>query len=97
MDLLVFVLFWVLGFGGTRVGNQGLTIAKQRFYHLSHISSPFCSGYFGDGVSETICLGWPPTTILWISASPVARMTGRSHRCPGLLIFNEIISVKNFS
>jgi hypothetical protein len=26
---------------------------------LSHISSPFCSGYLGDGVSRTICPGWP--------------------------------------
>jgi hypothetical protein len=26
---------------------------------LSHASSPFCSGSFGDGVSWTICPGWP--------------------------------------
>jgi hypothetical protein len=26
------------------------------FCDLSHISSLFCSGYFGDGVSGTICL-----------------------------------------
>jgi hypothetical protein len=37
---------------------------------LSHFSSPFCSGDFGDGVSQwTICLGWPQTRILQISAS----------------------------
>jgi hypothetical protein len=24
-------------------------LAKQMFYCLSHTSSPFCSGYFGDG------------------------------------------------
>jgi hypothetical protein len=34
-------------------------LAKQALYHLSHTSSPFCSGYFGDGVSQTICLDWP--------------------------------------
>jgi hypothetical protein len=42
---------------------------------LSHISSPFCAGYFGDGVSQTIFLGWIP-----ISAFQVARITGVSHR-----------------
>jgi hypothetical protein len=26
---------------------------------LSHTSSPFCSGYFGDGVLGSICLGYP--------------------------------------
>jgi hypothetical protein len=36
---------------------------------LRHISSPFCSGYFGDRASQTICLGWPQTSILPISAS----------------------------
>jgi hypothetical protein len=41
--------------------NAGLAkcLAKQVLYHLSHTSSPFCSGYFGDGVSPTICLGCP--------------------------------------
>jgi hypothetical protein len=46
-------------------------------YCLSHTSSPFCSGYFGDGgVSHTICLGWLQTAILLISASQIARITG---------------------
>jgi hypothetical protein len=54
-------------------------LAKQLFYHLSHTSSPFVSGYFGDGVSKSICLGWPKTAILLISASQVARITGVSH------------------
>jgi hypothetical protein len=35
---------------------------------LSHISSPFCSGYFGEGVSWIICLGWPRVIILLILA-----------------------------
>jgi hypothetical protein len=42
---------------------------------LSHTSSPFCSGYFGDGVSPTICLGCPWTLILPISASQLTRIT----------------------
>jgi hypothetical protein len=50
---------------------------KQALYILSHTSSPFCSGDFGDGFSQTVLLGWPRTTILLISASQVARITGR--------------------
>jgi hypothetical protein len=42
---------------------------------LSHTSSQFWSGYFGDRVSRTICLGWLQITILLISASHVARIT----------------------
>jgi hypothetical protein len=41
-------------------------------------------GEFGDGVLQTICLGWLRTAILLISASWVARITGVSHRCPAL-------------
>jgi hypothetical protein len=29
--------------------NQGFALIKQSLYYLSHTSSPFCSGYFGDG------------------------------------------------
>jgi hypothetical protein len=46
---------------------------------MSYISSPFFSGYFGDGVSGTICLDWPQIMILPILASQVARITGVSH------------------
>jgi hypothetical protein len=31
---------------------------------LSHTASPFYSGYFGNGVSQTICPCWPSTVIL---------------------------------
>jgi hypothetical protein len=40
----------------------------------SHTSSPFCSGYFEDGVSRTICLDWSQTVILPIAASQVAKI-----------------------
>jgi hypothetical protein len=41
---------------------------------LSHTSNPVCSGYFGDLMN---CLpGWPQTSILLMSASQVARITG---------------------
>jgi hypothetical protein len=75
-------------FGGGDVGRQtgvwieGFALAKQALYHLSHTSSLFCSGYFGDGILRTICPGWPQTTILPISQ--IARITGVSqwHRLP---------------
>jgi hypothetical protein len=89
-----FVLFWycwillanTLSFfcGRTGVWTQGFVLTKQ-LYCLSHTSSPFCSGYFGDGVSHTICLGWPRTLILFISSSQVARITGVSHQHLALL------------
>jgi uncharacterized membrane protein YiaA len=34
--------------GGTGVWTQGFMFSKQVLYCLSHISSPFCPGYFGD-------------------------------------------------
>jgi hypothetical protein len=48
-------------FSGTRVWTQDSTLAGQVLYHLSHASSPFCSGYFGDGVCELFA---------WVSLKP---------------------------
>jgi hypothetical protein len=67
-------------------------------YRLSHTSSPFCSGYLGDEIPRTICLGWPGTVIL-ISASQVARITDVSHQptlfslCDGPIIFVSLSQV----
>jgi hypothetical protein len=33
----------------------GFKLTKQVLTHLSYNFSPFCSGYFGDEVSRTIC------------------------------------------
>jgi hypothetical protein len=76
------MIHFIKGFFGVLVGlgAQGFILAKQVLYHLSHTSSPFCSGYFEDGVSGTICLGWPQAVILLISASQVARTISMSHR-----------------
>jgi hypothetical protein len=67
---------------------------------LNHISSPFCSGYFGDGVLWTICPRWPRTLILPISASWVARITGVSflHQAlrSNLCLLNNTLSVVFF-
>jgi hypothetical protein len=51
----------------------------NKFIALTSASRPFCSGYFGDGVSRTICWGWPLTVILLISTSQVASITSMSH------------------
>jgi hypothetical protein len=65
------VVFFVVVFCGTSVWTQGLTLARQEFYYLSHSSSPFFCWAFSDRVLWTICLGWFRTLILLIS-----------HRCP---------------
>jgi hypothetical protein len=70
---------FLIFFCGTRIWNQGFSLAKQVLYYLSHTSSPFCSSYFGNGgVSWTICPGWPRTVTLLISASQVAKIVGMS-------------------
>jgi hypothetical protein len=68
--------------GSTWVWIQNLELARQVLYHLSHCVSPFCVyvGYFQVGVLQTICPGWPLTSILLISASWVARITSISHQ-----------------
>jgi hypothetical protein len=68
-------------FCGTGIWTQVFTLATQVFYCLSHVSSPFCSSYFGNGVLQTICSDWPWTTILPISVFQVVRITGMSNRC----------------
>jgi hypothetical protein len=46
----------------------------------------FCVGYFQDGVSGTISLGWPQIEILLISTSRVPRIADVSHWCLALEI-----------
>jgi hypothetical protein len=84
---LVWLIF--LFFGGTRVWTQGLTLARQVLYHLSHFTSPVL--FFWDRVSWTICLGWLWTSILLISASWVARITDLS---PAGLVILEMGSLE---
>jgi hypothetical protein len=79
--------FWVFFFfGRTGVWTQGFKFVKQALYHLSHTSSPFCCCYFREGVSHTISLDWPLTTILLISVSQVT-----SQRSLALLDYCENI------
>jgi hypothetical protein len=65
-------------------------LAKQVLYSLGHTSSPFCSGYFGDRVSQTVCLGWPQTMILLISASQIVKITGVNHQCLTSTVFVHV-------
>jgi hypothetical protein len=64
-------------FCGTGVWTQGFTLEKQVFYCLSHTSSPFCSGYCGDGGLK----------------SQVAKITGMRHWCLALVILFKIFSL----
>jgi hypothetical protein len=66
------IFFFFFSFGGNGIWTQGLTLVKQELYHLTDTSSPFCFGYFGDRVLQTICLDWPQTVILHILASQVS-------------------------
>jgi hypothetical protein len=78
--VLGILMHWLIG--ESRVWTQGFVLPKQVFYCLSHNSSPFHSGYLGDGVPRTICLGWLWTMTLSVSASQVARITGMHHQRP---------------
>jgi hypothetical protein len=60
---------------------SGTGFSNQALYYLSHTSSPFCSGYFGDGGLANY-LGWPRTLILLILASQIARIIHVSHLHP---------------
>jgi hypothetical protein len=67
MFSIFFVCLAVLGF-------------ELRAYTLTHSNNSFCVRYFHDRVLWTICPDWLWTSILLISASWVARITGVSHR-----------------
>jgi hypothetical protein len=76
------VNFEIFFFGSTAVWIQGLTLARQVLYHLSHSSSLFSVGYFWDRFLWTISPGWLRTVILLTSASWVARITSVSYQYP---------------
>jgi hypothetical protein len=49
-------LFFFCGVG-LEFCTQGFPLAQQVLFHMSHCSTSLCSGYFGDGVSQSICSG----------------------------------------
>jgi hypothetical protein len=64
--VFVFIPFVVLGL-------------ELKAFTLSHSTSHFLWWVFRDRVSQTLCPGWLRTTILLISASWVATITGVSY------------------
>jgi hypothetical protein len=68
--------------------NLGLHACKTGILPLEpHLQSILLLLFFwrwGGEVLQTICLGWLQNSILPVSASQVARITGVSHRCPAL-------------
>jgi hypothetical protein len=87
---------WI--FPETWLWTQEFTLAKQVLCCLSHSSRTFCCGYFGDGVSWTICLVWPQTSILPILAFQIFRITDMGHRCPARplnFMLNHLLVQKN--
>jgi hypothetical protein len=91
------MIHYKLLFGETRVWTQGFMLAKEALYALCHTSSPFFHGYFGDGVSWTICLGWSWTAIILISAFQIGRITGMSHQCLANIDVSQKITAKSSS
>jgi hypothetical protein len=63
---------------------------------LSHSSSPIFVKGFQNRVSQTICPGWLQTSILLISASWVARITGMRQWRLAFVIFKFVKKLKNF-
>jgi hypothetical protein len=67
---LIYLFFMVLGI-------------EQKASNLSHSTIPFLMmGLFQERVSRTICHWWLGTTLLLISASWLAKITGMSHWHP---------------
>jgi hypothetical protein len=64
-----------------------LALQNKNFSSWAMHPRSFLSGYFEDIVSQTICLGWPWTVVLPISASQVAKMTDMNHRCLAIQLF----------
>jgi hypothetical protein len=74
----------------TGVWIQGFVLAKQVCkVGLSHTSSPFHAGYFGNRISLIFYPGEPRTMIFLISTSQEARITHVSHQHPAFLLLSE--------
>jgi hypothetical protein len=63
------------------VWTQSFVLAKQVLYYLSHTSSPFYSGYFGDGSLTNYLPRLASNLDPMISASQLAKFIGVSHWC----------------
>jgi hypothetical protein len=75
--------FW----GGGELGLRAYSLEKQTLYSRATPPVHFVLVILEMKVSQTLCPGWPQTSILPISASQVARITGTSHQCPAVTEF----------
>jgi hypothetical protein len=57
------------------------------FFFFFFLGRARCAEFFWDRVLRTICLGWLWSTVLLISASWVAKITGVSHCCLAQSVF----------
>jgi hypothetical protein len=76
---------------GTEVWTQGFTLAKQALYAWATALVHFAVVILEMEFSQTVCPGWPQTTLLLISASQVARIIGRSHQYLVFLNFLRLV------
>jgi hypothetical protein len=73
-------LMWLFFFfGDTGVWIQGFIFARQALYSSGHASSPFCSGYFGVGISLFFCPCKPEQTDSCFMPLAVSGMTAASY------------------
>jgi hypothetical protein len=72
VHFIIYLFIYLFIYFGSRAWTQGL--------HLKPLHQPFFVMGFFDRDSWTICLGWLWSTILLISASWVARITGLLHQ-----------------
>jgi hypothetical protein len=72
------LFFFLLGLGFELIVSH---LQNRAPYHLSHTSSPFCSGYFGDGCLANY-LPWLASKHNPPDLSLLSRIIGVSHQCP---------------
>jgi hypothetical protein len=92
MCVYIYIYIYIyIYFCSAGVWTQGLHLEPQH-----HQAPLFCAGFFRDRVLQTIWLGWLRTTVLLISVSWVARITGVSHWFPAThkpLTFIKVIKI----
>jgi hypothetical protein len=78
-------------FFNVRLGFEfrALCMQSRPLYCLSHISSPFCSGYFGDGGLVIYLPKLASDCDLPDLSLPVSRITGVSHQAQLALPLNR--------
>jgi hypothetical protein len=73
------IFYLLIYFGGTGTWTQNFALGCYTTWAIPSVHFALVS-FWEMRVSQTICLGWPWTAILPISASQIARITGVSHQ-----------------